>query len=253
MEKQLSSARQEITRLRTGRPNSPDDPPRTFTETPPLHDPGLGPSKRRKLTTTAHNFSAVRQNIQVYGRGVVESPHSRTSARNPAAVASVPELPGREHADHLLHEYQNSFQLCLPVLQWSSFTQQYEEVYRQGTLQNTPSDWTAVFFAVLCCASLHTNQEEGRKYHEIVKTLVDFWADDLSIEHVRCVFLTSIYLNEINSRSAGWTTMGYAIRIAQDIGLHRRMIYATPLEQELRSRLWWCIYVSDRYDLFKSS
>ena len=247
MEKQLLSACQEISRLRTGRPNSPGDTQRTLAETPPLHDHGLGSSKRRKLTPTAHNFSAVRRNIRAYGGGVVDSPRSRISARNPEAIASVPELPLREVADHLLHEYQSSFQVCLPVLHWSSFTQRYEEVYRQGTLQNTPSDWIAVFFAVLSCASLRTNQGEGKKYHEIVKTLVDFWADDLTTEHVRCVFLTSIYLNEINSRSAGWTTMGYAIRIAQDIGLHREMSYAAPFEQELRSRLWWCIYVSDKY------
>ena len=246
MEKQLLSARQEISRLRTGKPGGTAKNHGTSAETLQLHDPGLSSSKRRKLTTTAHNFSDVRQNLHVYGRGVVDSPHSRTSAREPPAEVSAPELPQREHADHLLHEYQNSFQLCLPVLHWSSFTRQYQEVYQHGTLQNTPLDWTAVFFAVLSCASLHTNQEEGSKYHKVVKTLVDFWADDLSIEHVRCVFLTSIYLNEINSRSAGWTTLGYAIRIAQDIGLHRKMTYATPLELELRSRLWWCLYVSDR-------
>lgn len=209
------------------------------------YDIGAGPTKRRKLTTS-HDFSAVRRNMENYGRGVMKKPKHRTSSHRTRSAMPMPELPPREHVDQLLYQYGITFQMALPVLDWSSFSRQCEEIYQQGSLRNAAPEWAAVFFAVLACASLQGDHEQGRRYIETVKTVANLWADDLTIDHARSAYLTSVFFIETNSISAAWTTLGYAIRIAQDLGLHEVMASRLSVEEELRRRLWWCLHLTDR-------
>lgn len=51
---------------------------------------------------------------------------------------------------------------------------------------------------------------------------------------------------EINCKSASWTWLGSTVRIAQDIGLHRESGPWGVVENEVRRRVWWGIYVWDR-------
>jgi len=211
-----------------------------------LYDVGTGPTKRRKLTTS-HDFLTVRRNMEVYGRGVLRQPQYRTSIQHPKSAVSMPELPPREHVNQLLHRYGISFQKALPILEWTSFRQQCEEAYQQGSLENAAPEWVAVFFAVLACSSLHGDQEQGKRYIATVKAVANFWTDNLTIDHARSAYLTSVFFIETNSMSAGWTSLGYAIRIAQDLGLHKETTSRSSIEEELRRHLWWCLYATDRY------
>ena len=205
---------------------------------------GTGPPKRRKLTTS-HDFSSVRQNMEASGRGVMKKPQSRTSQRLRSTMR-MPELPPREHVNELLYHYGTFFHKALPILEWPSFRQQCEKVFQQGSMENAAPDWAAVFFAVLACASLRRDQEQGRRYIQIVQAVTNFWAEDLTINNARSAYLTSVFFIETNSMSAGWTALGYAIRIAQDLGLHREITSRSRYEDELRRRLWWSLYACDR-------
>lgn len=210
------------------------------------YDMGTGRTKRRKLTTS-HNFSAVRRNMETYGRGVLKKPVHQTTSRHTRSAMPMLELPPREHVNQLLCQYGLTFQKALPVLDWPSFSRQCEEIYQQGSLRNAAPEWAAVFFAVLACASLRGDHEQGKRYIETVKTVANLWADDLTIDHARSAYLTSVYFIETNSISAAWTTLGNAIRIAQDLGLHKEIGSTSPVEEELRRRLWWCLYITDRW------
>jgi hypothetical protein len=206
-------------------------------------------SKRRKIAThqESHDFSAVRRNMELYGEGIVKKPWSHERHPMLQAAATVPELPPKGQTDRLLEDYCMCFQLCLPVFHWSSFSQQCEEVYQRGSLHHASRDWIGVFFAVLACASLRGDQEQGKRFSETAKATVDFWTDNPTIDSVRCVYLTSIFQNETNARSAGWMALGHAIRMAQDIGLLKDYTGSSQFEEDMRRRMWWTLVVSDRY------
>ncbi|MCJ1392311.1 hypothetical protein MMC18_005178 [Xylographa bjoerkii] len=246
LEKQLSIARQEVSQLRSqtrrdGPASSEED---LMMRSPSLVDPAFGSSKRRKLTAS-HDFATVRRNMETYGNGVVRVPGRRVS-HEAHAMTPIPELPSRFLADRLLEDYRTSFQVTLPILDWPAFVRQYEDVYEQGTLRNTPRSWIAVLFAVLACGYLRENLIEGKRLIEVAKSAMVFLENDLTIDHARSAILISLFLTETNERSAGWTALGHAIRVAQDIGLHRETMSGSSEEDEKRRRIWWSIYVSDR-------
>ncbi|MCJ1397529.1 hypothetical protein MMC11_000723 [Xylographa trunciseda] len=247
LEKQLSIARQEVSQLRSRtRGDAPASSEEDFMmRSPSLVDPTLGSSKRRKLTAT-HDFAPVRRNMETYGNGVVKVPGHR-AFQNSNTMTSIPDLPPRSLADRLLEDYRTSFQMTLPILDWPTFVRQYEDVYERGTLRNTPRSWIAVLFAVLACGCLRESLVDGKRLLETAKSTLAFLENDLLVDHARSTLLVSLFLSEINERSAGWTALGHAIRIAQDIGLHRETL-SGPSEEEVekRRRIWWSIYVSDR-------
>ena len=75
---------------------------------------------------------------------------------------------------------------------------------------------------------------------------MDFWIDSPTLDHVIGAILTSVCFLETNRRSAGWTTLGYALRVAQDLGLHRENATTSLEKAETRRRVWWAIYAFDR-------
>ncbi|MCJ1244922.1 hypothetical protein MMC30_002123 [Trapelia coarctata] len=246
LEKQLTLTRQQLSQLQSMvKPDDSMDMQRDSAPLSSLYDMGRGPTKRRKLTTS-HNFSTVRRNMETYGRGVMKQPQFRRPSQEPKSTVPMPELPPWEQVNQLLREYGTFFQNALPILEWSSFRQQCEGAYQEGSLENAARAWVAVFFAVLACASLRGDQEQGKRYIETVKTVANFWADDLTIDHARSAYLMCAFFIETNSTSAGWTSLGYAIRIAQDLGLHKEITSRSLIEEELRRRLWWSLYVTDR-------
>lgn len=60
--------------------------------------------------------------------------------------------------------------------------------------------------------------------------------------------LLSMYLAETGSQAEAWISVGRAIRIAQDIGLHRSPErLRLPREEWNRRRyIWWCLYILER-------
>lgn len=53
--------------------------------------------------------------------------------------------------------------------------------------------------------------------------------------------LSAIFLHSSSSPQSSWTTVGIGIRVAQDVGAHRRKVYNAPLsvESELWKRAFW--------------
>ncbi|KAI6098340.1 fungal-specific transcription factor domain-containing protein, partial [Pisolithus croceorrhizus] len=60
--------------------------------------------------------------------------------------------------------------------------------------------------------------------------------------------LSSIYLQGTSAPQACWTIVGIGIRLAQDVGAHRRKVYNTSLtvEGELWKRAFWVLVTLDR-------
>ena len=55
--------------------------------------------------------------------------------------------------------------------------------------------------------------------------------------------LTAGFLQGTSAPQACWTIIGVGIRMAQDVGAHRKKVYSSSptLEEELWRRAFWCV------------
>lgn len=249
LEKQLAHARQQLSHLRSVT-NDGDTAETLATNRPALQPPRSEPIQPGINKSRANaDFAEVRSNLQRYGRDIFKQPssHHQALSESPSSSPfSLPDLPPKSVADDLLRQYHVSFHLTLPILHWPSFMQTYEEAYREGSLKRVPRIRSALLFLVLGCSNLVRSWRDCWKFLEISKSLIDIWTEEISLDHVRCALLSSTVLVEMNLKSAGWTWLGCAIRIAQDIGLHREAGKRSAVEDEMRRRVWWSLYSSDR-------
>lgn len=197
------------------------------------------------------DFSRTRKDLTTYGRDIFKIPYSpHNDVSSVQSSVSLPDLPPKHVADELLHHYRNSTQFALPIIHWASFVQTYESIYRERSLRCAPRIQGALLFVVLAFGSLRHSLQSGQSYLEQSKGMIELWDEELNIDHVRCALLSSIFLVEMNLKSAGWLWLGFAVRIAQDIGLFSdagsEIGNWQPVEQEMRKRIWWSVYAYDR-------
>ncbi|CAG7990203.1 unnamed protein product [Penicillium olsonii] len=253
LEKQLHTTRQQLQHLQTGRmrPDRMVDADEAMTQ-PMIKLPEIEyrPVHRSK-TPIPRNYSEVRSNLRQYGRGIFKVPTPyRAQGAESLVTGNAPELPPKRLADHLVAQYFNCVHSVLPVLHWPTFTAEFEKVYRAGTLLGVSNEWAAVLYGVFACGAIHTaepnREEEGKKYVRISCGIIDVWHDNFNLDRARAALLASIFLYEVNSRSASWVWIGSAVRVAQEIGLHLDSGPWPAVEGEMRKRVWWGLYAWDR-------
>lgn len=215
-----------------------------------LPDIGHRPPRRTRAAI-AQDLSEVRSNLRKYGRGVMKVPVPYRQ-QDPASLltAESPRLPPKNVADRLLALYFACMHSFMPVIHWPSFVTEYERVYQSDSLLRASRDWAAALFAVFACASLQTQEpnrvQEGKEYLKICHGLLDMFKDDISMDQVRAALLASVFLHEIDSKSASWVWLGSAVRLGQEICLHIESGSWSAVEIEMRRRLWWGLYCWDR-------
>ncbi|OJJ50079.1 hypothetical protein ASPZODRAFT_149502 [Penicilliopsis zonata CBS 506.65] len=253
LEKQLLSTKQQLQQLRSGvlRAENLMDLDLDPSGQPMLKLPDINPRPtRRAHTPIAQDLAAVRRNVRRYAHGLFTVPPPYRQPPSVSYVTDSPALPPRSTADCLLATYYASVHAMLPFIHWPSFVAEYEQVYRAGTLQGRPREWAALLFGVFACGAMHTldpgKLRDGREFIRIACSVVDIWQDNFTLDQARCSLLVSIFLFEANSRSASWVWIGSAVRISQEIGLHVESGPWSPLEAEMRRRLWWGLYAWDR-------
>lgn len=210
--------------------------------------------KRRLIPPPPNDLLRVRSNIRNFARGIFKPPAPYRQIGTQAHFNPPrPELPPKHIVDHLMAAYYSSVHLIVPILHWTTFEQEYQAVYKAGTLQGIPPVWSSLFFAVLAIGVLFSNDpsihrpQQGKQFLETSCMLTDLWNDEFVIDHARTALLISIFLTEMNLKSAAWTWLASSVRISQDIGLHCETGPWPIIEGEMRRRVWWGIYVWDRH------
>ncbi|KAI9741763.1 MAG: hypothetical protein M1834_000149 [Cirrosporium novae-zelandiae] len=260
LEKQLANAKQQISQLRAlldkegmGR----DDGAMELDSENLQHTlklPEVESKSQRKRKPLAHpELSKARNNVRIYGRALFRPPAPYRQLRpQHQFFPNVPELPPKEIADHLLERYHSSVHPMLPILHWPTFSGEYERIFRNPVSNSTCPTWLALLFNVFALGALYSSNPtigqsvDERRFAECSMRFIDTLNDELTIEHVRQALLVSVFLLEINNKSAAWIWAGTAIRLAQDIGLHRETGPWSVLEAEMRRRVWWGVYAWDR-------
>ena len=217
-----------------------------------LPDIGYRPP-RQPRAPVSQDLTEARANLRKYGRGILKVP---TPYRQPGPksllTSDPPPLPPKEVADRLLMQYYECIHSVLPVVHWPSFVAEYEKVYQTGSLLGLPREWAAVLFGIFACGSLHTlektRENDGKEFIRISCGVIDVWKDNFTLDQARAALLVSLFLYEVNAKSASWVWIGSAVRVAQEIGLHIESGPWSALEGEMRKRVWWGVYAWDRCD-----
>ena len=255
LEKQLALANKQIGQLRTMlQENGAANFDANAGGAPALHLPESGAKEHRQPPPVVEGFEDVRMNIRNYAKGIFKPPPLyRMFGSQPKYPHVTHALPPKQIADRLLSHYQGSVHVYAPLLHWPTFMQEYENVYRQGSFEQSRHIWVAVFYAVLACGTLMDPQPngspqdgDGAQYLDMCMRSINTWSDDLTIDTVRVSLLISIFFIETNLRSAGWMWLGAAVRTAQDIGLYTESGPYPSMEAEMRRRVWWSVYNWDR-------
>ncbi|KAF2719718.1 hypothetical protein K431DRAFT_228144 [Polychaeton citri CBS 116435] len=254
LEKQLHQARHENRQLRGMlQEGGSQDIEMAQAPVPTLNLPEVSAKERRQGAPAMGNFEGVRQNLRDYGRGLFKPPPAYRAYQPAPLFPHATSLPPKNVADRLVSHYRGSVHVYAPMLHWPTFMQDYEELYRKGSYQHCTQIWVALFQAMLACGTLMDQQPlgsvqdgEGAAYLDMCMRNVNTWDDDFTLDHSRTSLLLSIYFMETNLQSAGWVWLGAAVRTAQDMGLHHESGVFSPLEQEMRRRVWWSVYNWDR-------
>ncbi|ORY07866.1 hypothetical protein K493DRAFT_201670, partial [Basidiobolus meristosporus CBS 931.73] len=98
---------------------------------------------------------------------------------------------------------------------------------------------------------LNKENLDAEGFFKKARTLLDQAYNASSIENAQGLALMSIYYHISQGGMKSWMYSGMAIRMAEDLGLHRDPdiwnIKLTTAEKETRKRTWWVCYLIDRF------
>lgn len=219
----------------------------------PLQLPEIGTApKRKKRPTWIHGHARARANLRNFSRGIWKppAPHRPLPASESRDYTNL--LPSRPVTDSLLRAYFTSVHTMTPILHWNNFTSIIDQLYRPGNPAPVSQAFMSVFFAVMTVGRLFTAEtEQNRAYPaaqllDTTRSLINPWNNDPDLDNARAYILVAQALNEMNLKSAAWSWLGNAVRVAQDLGLYTELGPWQFLEGEMRRRTWWAIYIMDR-------
>ena len=87
----------------------------------------------------------------------------------------------------------------------------------------------------------------GSEFHETFKYKCRrYLLTAATLEDLQIILLLVIYLQAGPFGHACWAINSVGLILAQDIGYHRRFSSEDPLHNEIRKRVFWCLYSLDR-------
>ncbi|KAK0639422.1 fungal-specific transcription factor domain-containing protein, partial [Cercophora newfieldiana] len=219
----------------------------------PLQLPEIGAEPRRKKRPTPiHDLARARANLRNFSRGVWKPPAQYRQPLSPETRDFQHILPPRQTTELLIRSYYSSAHTMTPTIHWPTFQQTVDGLYKQGAPLRVSSAFMSLFFAALAIGRLFIAEEEqlrgfsAASLLEQARTLIDPWNNDYVLDNARALVLITMALNEMNLKSAAWSWLGTAVRVAQDLGLQSESGAWPFIEGEMRRRTWWTIYILDR-------
>jgi hypothetical protein len=218
-------------------------------------------TSHRMSAPAIEDFDHVRENIRNHSEQRSKTPHgTNVAATVPRPV--LPDLPPRADFARLSRSYIDHFHEWYPVFHWPTFQGEVDEVYTARSFKGMSCAWISMFYATMACGSLQAEllsngiagpQRKGVAYFEAATQLLSPWPRELTIVHAQVALLLSIFAEECSMGSVGSMWLACAVRAAQELKVYSEVSYKSFIETETRRRLWWAIYVRDRYALLSSA
>jgi Fungal specific transcription factor domain len=164
------------------------------------------------------------------------------------------EFPPNDLLDSLVNIYFLSNNCHFPLLHRPTF----EQNYRSG-LHETSAPFAEILLLVCAIASRCCDDPRvlldpayphsaGWKYYEQVNVTDRSLVMPPTLLDLQSYVLAAWYLLESSCNYAAWALTGIGLRMAQDVGAHRKKVYRNPmaLEDESWKRAFWCLIAIDR-------
>lgn len=163
-------------------------------------------------------------------------------------------FPQEDLAASLVDLYFKHYNVLTPLLHRPTF----ERKVAQG-LHRRNASFGAVYLLVLAvgsrfsddhrvCLEGQSEHSAGWKFFEQVQMVRKTLLGPPRLEDLQVHCLSVIYLMGTSAPQACWTIVGIGIRLAQDVGAHRRKAYSRKptVEEELWKRAFWVLVSLDR-------
>lgn len=199
-----------------------------------------------------HDLSGTRTKLADIGRGLLKPLITPlTKEYLPPGVSHSIPLPTQEAAQVYLNTYFECVHRRLPIFYWPEFCGNLWSFYSKSSNPAPSTETVSLFFAVLALGALFSPDLEVRSAADhLVKTAIshiDTFSQTASIDHALARFLISTYFLELNQKSIAWLWLGNAVQIIQDKGLHMAGGQWLRTDGEMRKRIWYSFYSSERY------
>lgn len=167
-------------------------------------------------------------------------------------------LPFRRNADNYLHCFWNFVHPLFPILHKPSFTARYKSLWEsQSPVGESDENVTFIptlnlVFALGCQFSDLVPAEKKTKaaaaFYGRSRTLLHFdILGSIQVTVVQWLLLSALYLQSTSLATTCWTSVGLAIRLAQNLGLHLEpSVIECQVDREMRRRVWHTCVVLDR-------
>lgn len=173
----------------------------------------------------------------------------------------LPPIPGLENLEVILSIFSRKIHPMCPVLDMGAFQ---TSIQRLSLLElpRLPQGDIPILSSLYSVLSLVSDEAAGRyttegySYLCAAYGLTAYVASSPYFPSVQAMLLLTLALRARNKDGAAWQTLGQAIRIAQSIGLHRRVdsgIIRTPGNEthkgddvKLGSSVWWTCYCLEK-------
>uniref|UniRef100_A0A1D1Y684 Nitrogen assimilation transcription factor nit-4 n=1 Tax=Anthurium amnicola TaxID=1678845 RepID=A0A1D1Y684_9ARAE len=183
---------------------------------------------------------------------IISLPSSEWNTSNIKRIGqnTVFELPPKELCDKLLNSYWNDVHPFMPFIDKQDLMEKY-----QNLEVSQPS--IILLYAIFSLTAkyvedpsiqYYSDEFPGSNFYSKARELLKDEYDKASISTIQALLLLSVQ-NHGHKDSMSWVFVGLAIRLAQDMGLHRDSAKWNIDERqgEVRRRVWWACVIVDRF------
>lgn len=185
----------------------------------------------------------------IYGSSV-EYSAIRDQQRQPL----VAFLPSRQASDMLVELYFDHVHPSYLLFHVATFQAHYQSMWDRCDAplgEHEPGYVCALFmmyvFGMQVLESLGRSpiHKLAHDHVDLVQSRVYLLMSTSSIENIQALLLLHLYIHNNSERNTAFMLLGCASRMAMALGMHREAGNSsfTPLEKELRRRVWWTLYL----------
>ncbi|OQV05070.1 Fungal specific transcription factor domain-containing protein [Cladophialophora immunda] len=169
------------------------------------------------------------------------------------------DLPPVALASQLVDLFFEHVYPLYPFVHRPSFMQRLNETYSGGQ-RDIDVPWQATLNLIFAFGSDYLDLSLAETYtmsqsflQHATELILSVCFDTTTLEVVQALLLLSCHLQSNMQYQRVWTSIGTLYRVAQSLGLHMDpgSWRISPIEKEIRRRIWWGIYSLDRFTSLK--
>ncbi|PYI16218.1 hypothetical protein BO99DRAFT_366519 [Aspergillus violaceofuscus CBS 115571] len=213
----------------------------------------LGPSSGR---TIAKNLGGIVDDTVWTESIPINAGFQRTEsiASSPSALSSTTSLPGLDGGSKLIDAYFRDMHTRLPFLDRSEIYHLHQTIHQNNHSGIRGFETFKIFMVYALGASIlqmtdSYDSTPPRDFCAAASNSHSAVRSTSTYARIEAIMLLVLYDLRSASHSSVWYTIGLAMRICVDLGLHRESQYRAmrPHDAQLRRRLFWSVYLVERY------